>query len=84
LRRALPELAQDVLDGPLLPYAMRSGLATDEGIPLVRFAHATVRTLVTEPGWTPPQPERRDGDEIDTSGPYGYRSINTGMDYGSF
>jgi hypothetical protein len=63
LRRAMPELAQDVLDGPLLPYAMRGGLATDEGIPLVRFAHAAVRTLVTEPGWTPPQPEGKTYDE---------------------
>ena len=48
---------------PPLPYAMRGGLATDEGIPLVRFAHAAVRTLVTEPGWTPSQPQGKAHDE---------------------
>lgn len=68
LRRAVPELAQDILGGPLLPYAMRSGLATDEGIALVRFAHAAVRILVTEPGWMPSQPTRKKYDEIHTSG----------------
>jgi hypothetical protein len=55
--------AKCLLNGPLLPYAMRGGLATDEGIPLVRFAHAAVRTLVTEPGWTPSQPQGKAHDE---------------------
>jgi hypothetical protein len=63
LRRTAAELPGDVLAGPMLPYALRFGLASDDGIPLARFAHAAVRTLVNEPGWMPPQPERRD-DEI--------------------
>ena len=33
-------------------------------IPLARFAHACVRTLICEPGWTPPQPERKLHDEV--------------------
>jgi hypothetical protein len=62
LRRALEcaELAQDILGGRLLAYAMRFGLATDEGIPLIQFAHAAVRTLASESGWAPPRPVKRE------------------------
>jgi hypothetical protein len=64
LRRAMPERGRDVAAGPLLPYALRFGLVTDDETPLVRFAHACVRTLVAEPGWAPPQPARRPDDEV--------------------
>jgi hypothetical protein len=67
LRRTTAELPEDVLAGSLLPYALRFGLAADDGIPLARFAHAAVRALVNEPGWAPPQPERRE-DDVPTSG----------------
>jgi hypothetical protein len=67
LRRAGSEQGQDVLTGPLLPYALRFGLITDEEIPLARFAHAWVRVLVHEPGWTPSQPGRTSYDEVPIS-----------------
>jgi hypothetical protein len=70
LRRTTAELPEDALAGPMLPYALRFGLASDDGIPLARFAHAAVRTLVTEPGWTPPQPERRDDELHNSAGGY--------------
>src|SRR5260370_1198581 len=69
LRRAASELPQDVLAGPLLPYALRFGLISDDESPLARFAHAAVRTLANEPGWMPPQPERMTRDEVPMSNP---------------
>jgi hypothetical protein len=80
LRRTTAELPEDVLAGPLLPYALRFGLASDDGIPLARFARAAVRTLVTEPGWTPPQPDRKKSDDVPISG----RDYSGGYDYGSY
>lgn len=64
LRRTMPERGPDIVAGPSLPYALRFGLVTDDEIPLVRFAHACVRTLVREPGWAPPEPARRPDDEV--------------------
>jgi len=69
LRRATSERGEDVLAGPLLPYALRFGLVTDETIPLVRFAHSWVRALASEPGWAPPQPERKTYDVPESVSP---------------
>jgi hypothetical protein len=80
LRRTTAELPEDVLAGPLLPFALRFGLASDDGIPLARFARAAVRTLVSEPGWSPPQPDRKKPDDVPTSG----RDYSGGYDYGGY
>lgn len=80
LRRTTAELPEDVLAGPLLPFALRFGLASDDGIPLARFARAAVRTLVSEPGWSPPPARKQDYGEISTSS----RGYQGGMDYGAF
>jgi|SRR4051794_26756221 hypothetical protein len=79
LRRTAAELPEDVLAGPLLPYALRFGLASDDGIPLARFAHAAVRTLVSEPGWSPP-PNPKKPDDVPISG----RDYSGGYNYGSY
>jgi hypothetical protein len=39
-----------------LPYALRFGLLSDQQTPLVRFAHAWVRSFADLPGWAPPKP----------------------------
>jgi hypothetical protein len=80
LRRTTAELPEDVLAGPLLPFALRFGLASDDGIPLARFAHAAVRTLVSEPGWAPPPAKKQEHGEISTAS----RGYQGGMDYGAF
>lgn len=49
---------------------------SDGGIPLARFAHAAVRTLVSEPGWTPQEPEHKRCDEFYTSGPDHYQGVH--------
>jgi len=61
LRRAMPGHRRDILEGPLLPYALRLGLIQGDGVPLAAFAHACARTLITEPDWTPPASQRPPG-----------------------
>lgn len=80
LRRTTAELPEDVLAGPLLPFALRFGLASDDGIPLARFAHAAVRTLVSEPGWAPSPPNRKKPDDVPISG----RDYSGGYHYGGY
>jgi hypothetical protein len=78
LRRTTSERPKNVLARPLLPYALCFGLASDDVIPLARFARAAVRTLASEPGWAPPMPEHEHYDEIDTSGPDHHQSFYLG------
>jgi hypothetical protein len=58
LRRLVAAGDQRALAGPLLPYALRFGLLSDEQAPLVRFAHAWVRAFADLPGWSSPDPTR--------------------------
>ena len=76
LRRAMPEWGPDLTAGALLPFAMRFGFVTDDEIPLVRFAHAWVRTLVHEPGWTPPRPGRKTDDDVPMSASQGSSDLD--------
>jgi hypothetical protein len=48
---------KDLLNGPLLPYAMHFGMADDDQHPLVRFARCWVDTFAGLPGWHEPVPE---------------------------
>jgi hypothetical protein len=58
LRRLVARGDQTVLAGTLLPFALRFGLLSQDHAPLVRFAHAWVRTFADVPGWVPPRPAR--------------------------
>jgi hypothetical protein len=58
LRRLVADGDQRALSGQLLPYALRFGLLSDQGTPLVRFAQAWVRAFADLPGWAPPKPVR--------------------------
>jgi len=58
LRRLVADGDQRALSGQLLPYALRFGLLSDQGTPLVRFTQAWVGAFADLPGWTPPKPVR--------------------------
>jgi HAMP domain-containing protein len=58
LRRLVADGDQRALSGQLLPYALRFGLLSDQGTPLVRFTQAWVRAFAELPGWAPPKPAR--------------------------
>lgn len=51
LRQFAGSQGDDLLAGPLLPYAMHFGLVRREDLPLVRFARHWVRTFSVLPGW---------------------------------
>jgi hypothetical protein len=58
LRRLVAGGDHRALAGPLLPFALRFGLLSEEQAPLVRFAHAWMRAFVGLPGWALPDPRR--------------------------
>ena len=60
LRRLVAGGNHSALAGPLLPFALRFGLLSEEQAPLVRFAHAWVQTLAGLPGWASLKPARPD------------------------
>ena len=53
LRSARAGRGPEILDGPLLPYALHFGLASP-GHPLARFAHAWVAAFAELPEWRAP------------------------------
>ena len=53
LRSARAGRGPEILDGPLLPYALHFGL-TSPGHPLARFAHAWVAAFAELPEWRAP------------------------------
>jgi hypothetical protein len=61
LRSARVGRDPQVLDGPLLPYALDFGLASP-GHPLVQFAHAWVATFAKLPEWRAPARWRTDSE----------------------
>jgi len=50
----------EILDGPLLPYALHFGLARTDH-PLARFAHAWVAAFAELPEWRAPARQRTSG-----------------------
>jgi hypothetical protein len=60
LRHFASSHADEVPNGPLLPYAMHFGLLRDDDLPLARFARHWVRTFSVLPGWHQEQPKAPD------------------------
>jgi hypothetical protein len=60
LRHFAASHREEVLAGPLLPYAMHFGLVRGDDLPLARFARHWVRTFAVLPGWHEEQPKAPD------------------------
>ena len=73
LRAARAAGGPEVLDGPLLPYALHFGLARADHL-LARFAHAWVAAFAELPDWRVPA-RQRTGSLLDTGTPVRKRTL---------
>jgi len=60
LRHFATSHGEEILAGPLLPYAMHFGLVHGDDLPLARFARHWVREFSVLPGWHQEQPKAPD------------------------